>query len=37
MEGFLDAFDPNTSVTPTGVFSARNEVENFKLLNSDSP
>lgn len=29
MEGFLDAFDPVKSATPTGVFNARDEVHNI--------
>lgn len=36
MEGFLDAFDPNASVTPTGVFSARSEVQNLSLYSDFS-
>ncbi|ONK73420.1 uncharacterized protein A4U43_C04F31310 [Asparagus officinalis] len=30
MESFLDAFDPNTSVTPAGIFHARNEGSEFE-------
>lgn len=29
MEGFLDAFDPNKSVTPAGIFINRVEVRVF--------
>lgn len=29
MEGFLDAFDPNKSVTPAGIFTNRVEVRVF--------
>lgn len=32
MECFLDAYDPNTSTTPFGVFKARSEVFDIKLL-----
>lgn len=32
IEGFLDVFDPNTSGTPSGIFSARPEVHNILPL-----
>ncbi|XP_072962129.1 uncharacterized protein [Typha angustifolia] len=32
MEGFLDFFDPNTSSTPVGVFSARVEGSDFECV-----
>ncbi|PIA40951.1 hypothetical protein AQUCO_02300016v1 [Aquilegia coerulea] len=32
MEGFLDAFDPVTSATPTGIFTARDEGVDFECV-----
>ncbi|PUZ43320.1 hypothetical protein GQ55_9G652300 [Panicum hallii var. hallii] len=32
IEGFLDVFDPNTSGTPSGIFSARSEVSEFECV-----
>lgn len=32
IEGFLDVFDPNTSGTPSGIFSARPEASDFECV-----
>lgn len=32
MQGIIDGFDPNTSATPTGIFTARNEELDFECV-----
>ncbi|KAK1286894.1 hypothetical protein QJS10_CPB20g01346 [Acorus calamus] len=32
MEGFLDAFDPKTSASPYGIFTAQNEASGFECV-----